>query len=132
MLYFHRPVLFFQNKQTQQCSFSLFESCNCVNFCSENSLCRGNFHSLIENFAILFQRTITALFYYSLTETFAAKFHFVRGFVLATVSNTAKTQSFRTSELLFEKTRLSLVMFLCLLQHIRKRNTQLHQRWKYR
>ena len=98
---------------------SLFIRCNGVIFCSKTSVCRCNFHSLIKNFAIVFQQTITALIQYLLIEAFAAKFHIVRRFVVAAKSFTTKTQHFRTPEHPFEKTKFSRTGFKTLMKRIR-------------
>ena len=94
----------------------MFIRCDVVIFCSKTSFyCRCNVHPFIKNFAILFQRTNTTLVYYLVIEAFVAEIQLVKVFVVAAVTFTTETQHFRTPELLFEKSKLSLVMFLVLV-----------------
>ena len=103
--------------------FSLFISCNCVIVCSETSVCRSKMHSLKNNYRILFLRAITTLLQYSNTDSLAAEFQLLVGSIVKAVSCTTNTQHLRTTKLLYEKTRLSLVMsFLCLSQHFHGKN----------
>ena len=98
--YFFRIII-------QYSPLSLFESCNTVFFCPKASFCWCIFHCITENFAIPFPRAIAALLQYLPIETFAAEFQLFRGFLVAAVSFTKKTELFRTTELLFQKTKFS-------------------------
>ena len=57
---------------------------------------------------LLSQGFFAALLQYLPIETFAAEFQLFRGFLVAAVNFTKKTELFRTPELLFQKTRFSL------------------------
>ena len=102
--------------------FSLFIRCDSGIFCPKTSVCWCIIHCIIPNIAKMFKSTFTTLFHFGFIDVFAAESQLVRKFLVAAVSFTTETQHFRTPELLFEKTRLSLVMFLCLSQHMREKN----------
>ena len=113
--------------------FCLFIRCNGVISCSKTSVCRCNVHSLIKNFAELFQRTTTAPLYFSLIQATAAELQLSRVFVVAPVRFTTKTQHFRTHEFLSEKARLSPFMFFCACHNrFGGRNFSLQQQRNYR
>ena len=108
-------------KKVRLSLFSLFMGCNCVILCSDKFL-DVIFAFSWENFAILFQRTITTLIQYSPIESFAAEFQRVRGSVAAAIGFTTKTQHVWTPEFVFEKTEdqaLFCHVFLCSSQHNR-------------
>ena len=100
-----------EKRQTLLC---LLICSNAVIFRAEPSVGTGNIFLLDQHFLILGHGSITAVLKCSLVESFAAELILVRLSIIATIGLATETQHFCAPELLLEKTRFSLVVFLVL------------------
>ena len=74
-----------------QTFLNLFIGGNRVVVCSESSIVRNEEYLFVQDSTILFQWSVATLFQYTFVETFTAKFHLIRGDVIATVCLTTRT-----------------------------------------
>ena len=93
-----------------QTFLNLFIAGNRVIVCSEAFSVRSDVYFFVQDSPILFQWSVAALFQYTFVLTLTAKFKFIRGDFIATVSLTTERKHLATSELFFEEARLSLIM----------------------
>ena len=88
----------------------MFIGSNRVIACSESCIVRNGIYFIFQDSMILFQSFVATLFQYTNVQTVNAKYKIVRGNFTVTVCFTKQKFNLRTSELLFEETRLPLIM----------------------
>ena len=74
-----------------QTFLNLFVGSKRMIVCSESSIIRSDVYFFVKDCTILFMRSVAALFHCTFVETFATKFKFIRGDVIAAVCLTTFT-----------------------------------------